>query len=206
MCACVFGIYALNFLLLRDDLERSKYCLDPWLSCMFDCIHIYVFLFLKNCFKANSTAPRHLLIPGLSIELCSCFLSQSRTLSIVRWIDRESFCPLDSSSTATSIHWACFAMETFGHLLDSWICRSLLILETFRHLLSIKNYWTPIYRVSAIWSSFSLISLDLSMSFHLPNLSHSLQTSSSRCFRPRSSYSSLGKGPKSFIFMHFIFF
>ena len=45
------------FLLLRDVFEKSKCCLDPWLSCMFDCIHIYVFPFLKNCFKVTSTDP-----------------------------------------------------------------------------------------------------------------------------------------------------
>ena len=140
MCVCVLGSKCLTFLLLRDVFERSKCCLDPWLSCMFDCIYICVFLFLKNCFKATSIASRHLSILGLSIELFSCFLSQSRHLSIARWIDQESFCPLDSSSTATSIHRACFAVNTSGHLLDSCICRSFLKLDTSQHLLSIEIY------------------------------------------------------------------
>ena len=189
-----FRIKVLIIFLLRDVFERSKCCLDPWLSCMFDCIHICIFLFLKNCFKATSTAPRHLSIPGLSIELFSCFLSQSRHLLIARWINQESYCLLDSSSTTTSIHRACFVMDTSEHLLDSCICRNFLKLNTSRHLLSIEIYWTPIYRVSVIRSSFSSIPLDLSVFFHLPNLFHSLQTSSLRCFQPRSSYSSLGKG------------
>ena len=94
---CVLGSLCLSFF-FRDVFERSKCCLDPWLSCMFDCIHICVFLFLKNCFNATSTAPRHLSIPSLSVKpFCYC-LSQSRHLSIARWIDRESFCPLDSFS------------------------------------------------------------------------------------------------------------
>ena len=42
-----------NLLLLRDDFESSKFYLDPWLSYMFDCIHICVFLFLKNVFKQS---------------------------------------------------------------------------------------------------------------------------------------------------------
>ena len=46
-----------NLLLLRNDFESSKFYLDPWLSYMFDCIHICVFLFLKNVFKQS----RHLL-------------------------------------------------------------------------------------------------------------------------------------------------
>ena len=60
-----------NIFLLRDVFERSKYCLDDWLSCMFDCIHVYVFLFLKNCFKVISIALLHLSIPSLSIKLFS---------------------------------------------------------------------------------------------------------------------------------------
>ena len=38
------------------------------------------------------------------------FLSLSRHLLIARWINQESFYPLDSSS----IHWACFAMDTYS--------------------------------------------------------------------------------------------
>ena len=179
----------LTFFLLRDDFESFKCCFNLWFCSMLDCIHICVFLFLKNCFKATSTTPWHLSIPALSIELFSYFLSQSWHLSIARSIDRESLCPLNSST----IHRACFAVDTSEHLLNSCICRNLLKFNTFRHLLSVEIYWTPIYRVNATQSSLSLISLDLSMSVHFPNLSHSLQTSSSRCFRPRSSYSSLGK-------------
>ena len=67
--------------------ESLKCCLDPSLSCMLDCIHICVFPFLKNYFKATSTDPRHLSILGLSVELFSCFLLQSGHLSIARWID-----------------------------------------------------------------------------------------------------------------------
>ena len=45
---------------------------------------------------------------------------------------------------------------------------------------SVKIYWWPIYSSRVIRSSFLLISLSIPLSFHLPNLSHSLQTSSSR--------------------------
>ena len=163
-----------------------------WILNWVTCLIAFIYVFFSS-WKIVLKQPRHLSIPGLSIELFSCFLSQSRHLLIARWINRESFCPLDSSSTATSIHRACFVMDTSRHLLDSWICWNFLMLDTSRHLLSIENYWTAIYRVSAIRSSFSSISLDLSMFVHLPNLSHSLQTFSLRCFWPRSSYSSLGK-------------
>ena len=137
MCVCVFlGSMCLK-LLLRDDFENLKFCLDLWLSCMFDCIHICVFSLLEKLFLSNLNSSS---TPSLSVELLSCFLSQSRHLSIARWIDRESFYPLNSSSTATSIHRACFAVDTSKHLLDSWICRNLLMLDTSRHLLSVENY------------------------------------------------------------------
>ena len=138
---CVyFGIKMLIIFLLRDVFGRSKCCLDPWLSCMFDCIHTCVFLLLKNYFKVTSIAPRHLSIPELPIELFSCFLLQSRPLSIAKWIDRESFYPLDSSSIATSNYRACFVVDTSGYMLDSCICQNFLKLDTSRHLLSVENY------------------------------------------------------------------
>ena len=56
-----------------------------------DCIHVYVFLFLKNCFCAILTTLWHLSILGLSIELFNFFLSQSRQLLDSSSIHRESF-------------------------------------------------------------------------------------------------------------------
>ena len=129
----------LTFFLLRDNFESLKCCLDRWLSSMLDCIHICGFLFLKNCFKVTSTAPRHLSIPNLPIELFSCFLLQSRPLSIARWINRESFYPLDSSSIATSNYRACFVVDTSGHMLDSCICQNFLKLDTY-YLLRITEH------------------------------------------------------------------
>ena len=138
---CVyFGIKMLIIFLLRDVFGRSKCCLDPWLSCMFDCIHTCVFLLLKNYFKVTSIAPRHLSIPDLPIELFSCFLLQSRPFSIAKWIDRESFYPLDSSSIATSNYRACFVVDTSGHMLDRCICQNFLKLDTSQRLLSVENY------------------------------------------------------------------
>ena len=43
----------LNIFFFRDDFESLKCCLDPWLSCMFDCIHVCVFLFFENLFLSN---------------------------------------------------------------------------------------------------------------------------------------------------------
>ena len=52
MCVwvCVgVGSKCLTFFLLRDVFESLKCCLDLWSSSMLDCIHIFGFLFLKNC-------------------------------------------------------------------------------------------------------------------------------------------------------------
>ena len=43
----------LDIVLLRDDFESLKYCLDLWLCSLFDCIHICVFIFLKTVFKQS---------------------------------------------------------------------------------------------------------------------------------------------------------
>ena len=86
-------------------------------------------------------------------------------------------------------------MNTSRHLLDSCICRPFLKLDTSQHLYLSRNSEVLYIPSVQFQISFSSISLDCFVSFHLPNLSLSLQTSSLRIFRPRSSFSSLGKGP-----------
>ena len=78
---------------------------------------------------------------------------KAQHLSTARWIDRESFCPLDSSSTATLIHRAWFAVDTSGHLLDSWICRAFkaqhlstpTYLSRFTEPLYIRSAWSVLH-------------------------------------------------------------
>ena len=62
------------------------------------CLIAFISVFFPS-WKIVLKQPRHLSAVGLSIELFSWFLSQSRHLSIARWIDWESFYPLDRSST-----------------------------------------------------------------------------------------------------------
>ena len=142
MCVCVcFEIKMLNFFLLRNIFESLKCCLDPWLSCMFDGIHIYVFLSLKNCFKATLIDPWHLSIRGLSFELFSCFLLQSRHLSIARWIDWESFYLLDSSSTDPRSIEIPFALDTCSIDASVEPFKAQQVLDTSW---SIEIYWWAI--------------------------------------------------------------
>ena len=121
-----------------------KCCLDLWLSSMFDWIHNYVFLFLKNCFWAISTASRNLSTARLSIEpLDFPFSTVVIAISIHRsfWefvsiasrsIEKVSRCsiafrsievsllwtPLDSSSIAPSVE--NLNLDTSCYLLIHW--------------------------------------------------------------------------------------
>ena len=92
-------------LLLRDDFERFICCLDHWLSCMLDCIHVCDFHFSKNCFYKLA---QHLLDTLLSVELLKffsyhnldCFSTLGGSIEKVlasliafqQLVDRSSFC------------------------------------------------------------------------------------------------------------------
>ena len=94
-----------KFFKLRDYFERLLCWLDHWLSCMLDCIHVYVFLLSKNCFEKLA---RHLLDTFLSVELlkpfsyhnpdCSSILGGSikkapaSSISPRHLVDWSSFC------------------------------------------------------------------------------------------------------------------
>ena len=67
---CVLEIIVLKSFKLRDYFERLLCGLDHWLSCMLDCIHVCVFLFLKIFFEKLA---RHLLDTLLSVELLKPF-------------------------------------------------------------------------------------------------------------------------------------
>ena len=136
---CVFwdlcAYHFFFFLGWENVFESLKYCLDHWLSCMFNCIHVCVFLFLKKLFLSNLDNSS---TPSLSIELFSFFLSQSRHLLIARLIDWATFYPLDSSSTDPQSIELLFALDTCSiaasvepfkarHLSVCWELRSLYI-------------------------------------------------------------------------------
>ena len=102
VCVC-FGSTCLTFLLLRDDFESLKCCLDHWLYNMLDCIHICVFLFLKKLFLSN---------------LNNCWTPFDRQ-AIYRDPSVSFYCILDSFSIAPSIHRDSFAVDTSQQILDS---------------------------------------------------------------------------------------
>ena len=138
-----------------------------WVACLIAFISVFFpswKLFLSNLGTSST--------PSLSIELFNWFLSQSRYLPIARWIDREISCPFDSSST----HRACFAVNT-------WTLSTATSVETFKagHLsrylltpISVEIYWGFIYRFIRDPDFIFLISLDLFVAVHLPNIHFSL--------------------------------
>ena len=94
-------------------------------------LHSYLYfsllekLFLRNL--DNSSTP---LDTWLIYRAHLLFSSQSRHLSIVRWINQEISCLLDSSS----IHWAYFAMDTSRKFHLSKLLKLNTCLDTSRHL------------------------------------------------------------------------
>ena len=58
----------LDIFFIRDVFESLKCCFDLWLSSMFDCIHVYVFLFFEKMFLNNLDSFSNLLTARLSIE------------------------------------------------------------------------------------------------------------------------------------------
>ena len=129
MCVCVcFESKCLTFFLLRDVFESLKYCLDIWLSSIFDCIHICAFLFFEKLFLSISTASRYhsttfnlsspffLLVSTkvitisihrdvstkvIAISIHQNFWTLSRSLFDRFSIHRETFCLADRSSTGS---------------------------------------------------------------------------------------------------------
>ena len=126
---CVFLRSMCLKILVEDVFESITCCLDHWLSCMLDCILVYVFLLSKNCFEKLAW---HLLdtfsIASYLSSFLSFFLSQSRQHLDTWWIGRESSYLLNSFSTpGGSIEiFLAFCWFVPRQILDSCICRRLL--------------------------------------------------------------------------------
>ena len=158
----------------------------------------------KNVFEKLA---RHLLYSWLSVELPKAF----------------SYRNLDNTSTPGGSIKKVYDLSTAPrHLVDRssiilasgiflpWhsICRccffSTFARQMARHHLdtsSVEIYWWSLNTPRAICSSLLSIYLSFFQTFHLLNLSHSLQTSSPGILK----LSSLGKLLISFIYMHFMF-
>ena len=170
-------------------------------------VELYVELHLFLCFspleklfwKNGSTPPRHLAICWASQAF---FLTQSRHLLDTWWIDRESSCFLDSSSTPGG------SIELL--FLNLILCCSILsqYLSSRRplpqHLPRQLPRHLPIPQLSSITEGSIYTSIAILLQFlrsllicpHLfisQTLSFSLPTSFSRFLQAFSSFSTLGK-------------
>ena len=194
---------SLNFL-LRDVFERLKCCLDPWLSCIFDCIHVCVFLFLENWFLAISIDPWHLLDTWLICRALKLFLiaisTPSRQLGgsikkvpgsliasrqLVDWssfFNRVWWILPQHLSTATSVDALTF--DTF--------------LDTSRHLY-LSSFTDLLYKGSVRFPSHFSRSLSRQICLFTSQNTLSDSKSLSKCFsRFFKFFSSFGK----FLFSH----
>ena len=169
----------------------SLVVLHDWLhSCL--CFSLLEKLFSKS-----------LLDTWLSVELSSFFsyrnLDTSSTPS--GSIKKVPVSSIASRQLGRSIKLLCLIWWVVPqHLLDTFICQW----PFSRHLpwqlaqclstpTSIEIYWWPIYSPHATHNLFLSISFSMPLSFQLPNLFHSLQSSSSRFLQVFSRFSSLGK-------------
>ena len=178
---CVFGIHVLKIGVKRWFWEvymvfRSLVVLHVWLhSCL--CFS----LLKKNCFKS--------------------LLDTSSTPGYLSSFQAFSYCNLDTSSTPSGsiekVPISSIASRQLGRsidrvsVLDMVVCSSTharhqhlstAIFSTptstdFSTPSSVEIYWWPKYSPRVIHISFLSISLSIPLSFHLPNLSHSILTS-----------------------------
>ena len=101
MCVCVFWRSLCSKFLNWETILRD-FCVDwiiGWVVCWIAFISMFFSsrkTILKSRLDTSSTLPRYLAIYWASQAF---FLSQSQHLLDTWWIDRESFCLLDSSST-----------------------------------------------------------------------------------------------------------
>ena len=154
-------------------------------------LHSYLyFLHLEKLFwKASSTLPRHLINTLLFVKLLKhFFLTQSRHLLDTWWIDRESSCLPDSSSTPSGSIKLLFLNLILCFSIPSRYlsCRRPVPRDTS----AVKHYWRVYILLNRDSSLISSICLWLFIS---QTLSFSFQTSSSRILQASSSLSLLGK-------------
>ena len=152
-------------------------------------------LFLKAC----STPPRHLAY--LSSSSASFYRNLDTSSTPGGSIEKVLVSSIASQQLGRSIELLLLIWWFVPrHMLDTCICRRPFSWHLPRQISwhfstpsSIKIYWWPICSLRAIRISFLSISLSIPLTFHLLNLFHSLQTSSSRFLQAFSRFSSLGK-------------
>ena len=208
VCVCVFGIIVLNIFVERWFWELKM------LTGSFDELHVWLHSYLRfsllekrflSYLDTSSIPPRH---PAICRALRLCSYRNLDRSSTTRWIDQESSWTLNSFSIASGSIKLLFLCLCFvpWHLLISficWHCFSQHLPWQMAWHLYLSRFTEPLY-IGFMRSgiSFHSISLSIASCSLFPNLSHSLQTSSSRFFKPLLVFLHLVNF-ESLIFMHF---
>ena len=158
-----------KFFKLRDYFERLLCWLDHWFSCMLDCIHVYVFLLLKNCFEKLT---RHLLDTLLSVELLKPFSYRNPDSSLIPGGSIENA----HASSIASRHLV--DQSSFCSWIWFFVARCLSCRRPFsrylprqlpRHLFCwalLKVLFIPPHAIRFSFHSISLSFLSQTLSFH----------------------------------------
>ena len=191
MCVCVLEIHVLKILnwetILRD------YCVD-WIISWVVCWTAFMFVFfsswktvLKNWLDTSSTPPRYLAICQ---AFQAFFLTQSWHFFDTWWIDRESSCLFDSSSTP-------------GGSIETLFLKLVLCYSILTRYLSCR--W-PLSRYLSCRALLKVLFKPPSQSFsHFFILSRSVRT----CSSPKHSLSHFQPLPQVFfklfqVFLHLV--
>ena len=176
-------ILVLKIFKLRDYFERFLCWLDHWLSCMLDCIHIYVFHISKNCFEKLA---RHLLDTLLSVEPFKNFFKRNLDTSSILGGSIEK-APASSIAPRHLLDRSSFCSESDSLLLDSFLNTSAIedqILDTYLdRYLDTSRYLHLSRFTSCLYKAF------VQSGFHFSSIFLSILL----CFSPKtiSSYSKL---------------
>ena len=183
---------------MRDVFESIICCLDHWLSCMLDYIHVCVFLFSINCFEKLA---QHLLdtslIASYLSSFLSFFLSQSHQQLDTLWINRESLCPLDSFlilGGSIELHLLLLVfvfLDSFSTHYLSTLFFSTPTRQIPRHLintLSVEIYWRFYLSSSCDPSVIFSISLSIDLCFLSYTISSLPQICSTRFLQASPSF------------------
>ena len=177
MCVCILEILVLKiFFFWIERLFWKTFVLIGSLVELYVGLHSYLcFSHLKKMFwKAGSTPPRYLAICRASQAF---FLTQSWHLLDTWWIDWESSCLLNSSSTPSGSIKLLFLnlilccsipqLSTTSSSTPTSIASSIP-LDTS----AVEHYWRVYIFFHRDSSLISSISLNLSATVHLPNTLH----------------------------------
>ena len=162
----MFGIHVLKNC-CRDDFESLKCWLDHWLSCMLDCIHIYVFFSSwEIVFKQSRQLLDTSSTPGYLSSFSTSSYRNLDSFSTTRWVNRQNFWTLDSFSIAgglIELLYYLFCWIVPQQILDNCICRSLLCLTPVSTPLDTTIYWDLLNYYIFVQGDLFFILLDISL-------------------------------------------